>query len=235
MKPVDSPPSDPAAALQRLFARTGMSQQVTVSARLREEFGLSADLDAPEWFELVWMVSGAIMGRLPSKAWPTADGAGRLVEYYSFPPGAVDPVNRAIVMLETASGNVSVTLPEPAVAAPPTVLLVEDNVELAECARLFLACADFNVVWMKDGWAAWEWLQHRAPAVVVTDVDMPRLDGLELCCRVQNTDHLCGIPILVWSGNPEHEAAARSAGAAAFYSKPIRLQELVARIQELLK
>jgi diguanylate cyclase (GGDEF)-like protein len=72
--------------------------------------------------------------------------------------------------------------------------------------------------------------------VIIMDVEMPGLDGIETCRRLKGTPHLRDLPVLIVTGNPQEEtlAAAFAAGASDFLAKPVQVTELLARLRSAL-
>lgn len=95
--------------------------------------------------------------------------------------------------------------------------------------RVFLERAGLAVEFADDGIAALDRARRDPPAVVVTEILLPRLDGLTLCRRLREDPVTCGIPVIVFS---ILAAAARAAeaGARAFVRKPLVEQTFVAAI-----
>lgn len=116
-----------------------------------------------------------------------------------------------------------------------TILIVEDDRALAGTLEIgLLRVPDVETVLAFDGYQAIEYLEtHPAPALVVTDLDLPRLDGLHLIRWMRARPELLRIPIAAMSARGDGAAAAE-AGASVFLSKPFTLADLRARAQELL-
>ena len=116
---------------------------------------------------------------------------------------------------------------------PPTILIVEDDRALA--STLELALAPFGAVAVAhDGAQAQAYLEaNAAPAAVVTDLDLPRVDGCQLIVWMRSTPSLLRVPVLAMSARNE-AAGALAAGANQFILKPFRLAQVRERLQELL-
>lgn len=141
----------------------------------------------------------------------------------------------------------SASLSEPAphaanhVAAPDrlTFLVVDDDAELRtyvrRCLRGF-GRADPLVLEAEDGQAALEVLGMQAVDLIISDVVMPRMDGLALCRALGEDEQLRQVPVLLVTG--EAPAAARrlaqSAGARGFLAKPFNARKLRAALEGLL-
>jgi CheY-like chemotaxis protein len=110
----------------------------------------------------------------------------------------------------------------------PRVLVVDDSRAIREAALLILGQGGYAADAVADGWDAWELLQDRPFHALVTDLEMPRLDGWELIARVRRSPELIGLPIVVVSSRA---AATRvrvlGAGADAVVDKPLRRKALL--------
>lgn len=220
----------------QLFLRAGMPHQVMVSARVRESLQLPADPADPEWLELMWVVRGVVTGLMPSVKIRTRTGFARVAEFCSLTAGSADPVDRRIAVQQLDEHTVQVTLPEE--LSRPTgkrlLLLVEDDADLRQLAQLMITSAGYEVLEAADGLAGWQLVQSHGPSVVVTDVDMPRLNGLQLCRQIKTSPQTKPIPVLVWSGNPDNEAPALQAGAAGFIGKPVDFDHFIKLLKHYL-
>jgi PAS domain S-box-containing protein len=122
---------------------------------------------------------------------------------------------------------------ESAQAPTTTVLVVEDNADMRGYMRDILEDL-YLVQEAENGRSALEWLQGRQPpAVIVSDVMMPEMDGLELVARLKGDPRLRGVPtILVTAKAGREEAVAGlEAGADDYLSKPFGPAELRARVR----
>ena len=118
----------------------------------------------------------------------------------------------------------------------PTLLIVEDNLPLAQCLRLELEAEGFNAVTVPDASTALLQLQASEPVdLLVVDWDLPDISGLELLRRLRK--HKFQQPILMLTGHDEvdHKVLALESGADDYMVKPFSFDELQARIQALLR
>ena len=115
------------------------------------------------------------------------------------------------------------------------LLLVEDTAELACWLRKALTHAGFAVDWVADGVAADQLLQTEQYALVVLDVSLPRLNGLELLARIRKRGQ--SLPVLLLTARVELADRVRglNLGADDYLTKPFELEELEARIRALLR
>ncbi len=104
---------------------------------------------------------------------------------------------------------------------PARVLVVEDSLVAAEMHRGILVAAGYEVQVAHDGAEAIEVLRHSDPDIVITDLDMPNLDGFELTIHLRADDRLQDIPIVIVSSRDtaEHRRRGLAAGADAYVTK----------------
>ena len=117
-----------------------------------------------------------------------------------------------------------------------TLLIVEDNLPLAQCLRLELEAEGFKAVTAPDAAGALLQLQASEPVdLLVVDWDLPDLSGLELLRRLRK--HKFQQPVLMLTGHDEvdRKVLALESGADDYMVKPFSFDELQARIQALLR
>jgi DNA-binding response OmpR family regulator len=122
-----------------------------------------------------------------------------------------------------------------AASAGPVVLLVDDDPAIRRAVSAGLELEGFTVVAASGGRAALEAAARVAPAVVLLDLSMPDLDGLEVLERLRaGGDH---VPVCVLSARDEVDdrVAGLQAGADDYVVKPFALEEVVARLHALLR
>lgn len=116
---------------------------------------------------------------------------------------------------------------------PRLVLVVDDDDMIRRLLRTVLEADEFEVVEAPDGDAALAAVEDLKPTVVVLDVMMPGLDGVEVCRRI---DHrVAKVVMLTARDDPELERAAIAAGADAFLTKPFSSVELLELVERLLQ
>lgn len=115
------------------------------------------------------------------------------------------------------------------------LLLVEDTVELARWLEKALTQKGFAVDWVADGLAAEHVLQTEEYALVVLDVSLPRLDGLEVLSRLRRRGQ--NVPVLLLTARAALDDRVRglNLGADDYLAKPFELDELEARLRALLR
>jgi two-component system KDP operon response regulator KdpE len=111
----------------------------------------------------------------------------------------------------------------------PRILLVDDDPDLLRALRLRLRANNYEVTTASDGYAAIAAAQKERPALIILDLGLPVGDGFVVLNRLQNSDALSGVPVIVLSArDPQNnEEKALKAGAAAFFQKPADNDELL--------
>lgn len=116
----------------------------------------------------------------------------------------------------------------------PTVLIAERDPSVRELQEHFLGRAGLAVEFAGDGLAALERARLLRPAVVITEILIPKLDGLALCRRLGEDPDTRQIPVLVFSILAAAPRAAE-AGAKAYLRKPLVESVFVATVQQLIE
>jgi DNA-binding response OmpR family regulator len=115
-----------------------------------------------------------------------------------------------------------------------TILVVEDERQIAEIARDYLRRAGFGVITSGHGADALKLAHERRPDLVVLDLGLPGLDGLEVARRLR---HESAIPIIILTARVEESdrLTGLELGADDYISKPFSPRELVARVRAVLR
>ena len=116
-----------------------------------------------------------------------------------------------------------------------TVLTVDDSRTMRDMLRMALVGAGFRVTQAEDGMHGLEVLEADPPQVIVTDINMPRLDGFGFIEAVRRNARHAGIPILVLTteSDAEKKMRARNAGATGWIVKPFDPDKLVSAIRRV--
>lgn len=115
-----------------------------------------------------------------------------------------------------------------------SILIVDDESHILRAAEFKFQRAGFQVYCAEDGQKAWEMILKHRPDLVITDYQMPRLDGLQLIERVRATAPLTELPIILLTAKgfemPRQEICQRY-GLLAVLTKPFSPRELHRRAQ----
>jgi len=116
------------------------------------------------------------------------------------------------------------------------VLIVDDHAPVIRVMRMGLEQAGFEVDTATDGSECLLKLCDGFPDFLVTDVDMPRMDGKQLCLAIEKQFPQRGFPIVVLTSRTEleHRDWTTNIDNLAFMEKPVSMRRLVAHIQECL-
>ena len=119
----------------------------------------------------------------------------------------------------------------------PTILVVEDNTDLRQYINLLLSDS-YQVVAVEHGEAALEYLESaEKPALIVSDLMMPIMDGLELLKQLKTREDWCLIPVIILTARQSTEVKidALRIGVDDYLTKPFKEEELLVRISNLIQ
>lgn len=143
---------------------------------------------------------------------------------------AITPARRSVVPRAPVA---------PPVAGPPPwrVLVVDDNAQVRSAVTRFLRMHAFHVEVAADGRAALAELAQRPADFVLLDVDMPGMDGFEVCRRIKANPANAFTPVIMLTALDSSEDRVRGAeaGADGYLAKPVQPAELVARVKAGVK
>ncbi|HEX6918845.1 MAG TPA: response regulator [Actinomycetes bacterium] len=172
--------------------------------------------------EMVVKELGGFLGRLPTVAGATIDGDGSVLLVLDA---------RELAVRQLATGSAAVPAPAgrrttqgPAGARPgerPRVLVVEDSVGVRELQRVILEGAGYDVVTAVDGLDGAARLQGLPVDLVLSDVEMPGMDGFTLTRTIRRTRGWEDVPVVIMTsrGDPADQHAGLDAGASAYLLK----------------
>lgn len=133
------------------------------------------------------------------------------------------PLERAVILLSVDGVPSSI---------PPLVLLVEDDRDTREMYSEYLTYCGLRVTEASSGRRALERASEQTPDIVVTDIAMPEMDGLELSRRLRSSPPTRDVPIIAVSGNATSHA--RDAGCDVVVEKPCTPDRLLHIIEDVL-
>jgi chemosensory pili system protein ChpA (sensor histidine kinase/response regulator) len=185
--------------------------------------------------EVVVKNLGAQLARLPGLAGMSVLASGAVVLIYN-------PVALATVYGEQAR---KMTLEAPVasdadagtgVAATndvPLVLVVDDSITVRRVTQRLLKREGYRVALAIDGLQALERLQEEIPAVVLSDIEMPRMDGFDLARNIRGDERLRALPIIMITSRiaEKHREHARELGVDHYLGKPYSEDELMALVR----
>lgn len=118
------------------------------------------------------------------------------------------------------------------------ILVVDDDPLIVSATRRVLETADYNVLTAPDGEEALRLAATHAPDLVLLDVNMPGMDGLEVCRRIKADPVLAGIFVIIVSSvhtDTNSQSLGLDMGADGYIASPIGARELLARVQAMLR
>jgi DNA-binding response OmpR family regulator len=116
----------------------------------------------------------------------------------------------------------------------PTILIVEDSPTVAAGLRLILEPTGFEVAVAEDGLSAFSMLNKIRPELILMDIGLPGIQGLDLCAAIRQFPHFASIPIIIVTGSHKHIdfAMARHMGANGYLVKPVEADKLLALVNQ---
>lgn len=125
------------------------------------------------------------------------------------------------------------------VAAPravlPSALVVDDSLSARRSLEQIMQDAGYAVSTARDGLEAASILESDPPDVLVTDLEMPRMNGMELARHVRGRNHIASMPVIMVTSRStlKHKEQAKAAGVDAYLTKPFSEDELLLHIENL--
>lgn len=119
----------------------------------------------------------------------------------------------------------------------PRVLLIEDEKDIAELIRYNLERDGFQVLTASTGEEGWSAARSQAPSLILLDLILPGIQGLEVCRRLRQDPATRPIPLIVLTAKGEESdvVLGLELGADDYITKPFGVKELVARIRAVLR
>jgi chemosensory pili system protein ChpA (sensor histidine kinase/response regulator) len=180
--------------------------------------------------EIVMKQIGTQLARVPGMIGATVLGDGVIVLVIN----PVQLANREALSI----GAIKVTTFAPVVEQVKKIaLVVDDSLTMRKVLSRVLEREDFEVITANDGMDAIQKLQLITPDIILTDIEMPRMDGFEFSRHVRDNEKTTHIPLIVISSRTaeKHRNVAKELGVNAFLGKPVQDDELIEQVNALLK
>jgi two-component system, chemotaxis family, chemotaxis protein CheY len=112
------------------------------------------------------------------------------------------------------------------------ILIVDDDESLRELLRLHLSAAGYEVQVAPDAIAAGYLVLQGAPDLIITDVNMPHMDGFEFVAALRSDAAWSSIPVIFLTSVEDGDARGRELGAVGYVTKPVRADRLLALVAQ---
>jgi chemosensory pili system protein ChpA (sensor histidine kinase/response regulator) len=182
--------------------------------------------------ELVIKRLGRFVPKVPGVAGVTVLGDGRVVPVLDLP-------ELLAAARESSPASRSVTRPAAplrTVSSRPAALVVDDSLSARNTLGQLLEDTGYEVLTARDGVEAMEVLQKERPLVVLADLEMPRMDGIELTRHIRSSESLQALPVVMITSRSQkkHRQVAEAAGVNAYLTKPFLDDELIDVVTSLV-
>jgi len=116
------------------------------------------------------------------------------------------------------------------------VLIVDDNPNVLKLLNISLSKAGYDIVEAENGEVAFQVANKEMPDLIISDIMMPQMDGIELCWMIRENSKVPLVPFIFLTSFDDSEMEIRGfrAGADEYLNKPIDRKELLERVEELL-
>jgi serine phosphatase RsbU (regulator of sigma subunit) len=120
---------------------------------------------------------------------------------------------------------------------PPLILVVDDNPANIEILEMRLAANNYEIITASDGAAGLTMAREQLPDLILLDIMMPKMDGLEVCRRLKGDPALPFMPIIMVTAKADSKdvVAGLEAGGDEYLTKPVDHAALVARVKSMLR
>jgi chemosensory pili system protein ChpA (sensor histidine kinase/response regulator) len=182
--------------------------------------------------EAVMKPIGAQLARVPGIVGATVTGDGSVMLIIN----PVQLVARAILTIGTSSAVVTERTSLENVLTKYRVMVVDDSLTMRKVLSRLLEREGFEVIVAKDGIDAMQTLLDVTPDAILTDIEMPRMDGFALARNIRDDVRTAKTPLIMISSRTadKHQNLAKEIGVDAFFGKPVQESELVSKVMELL-
>ncbi|WP_372657441.1 Hpt domain-containing protein [Hydrogenophaga sp.] len=188
--------------------------------------------------EVVVKNLGPQLSRLPGLAGMSVLASGAVALIYN--PVALasvygsqvrDWVAQNAQMMPAVSSDAQ-AVPDMSASMVPLILVVDDSITVRRVTQRLLKREGYRVTLASDGLQALERLQVERPTVVLTDIEMPRMDGFDLVRNIRSDANLAGLPVIMITSRiaEKHRVHARELGVDHYLGKPYSEDELLALV-----
>ena len=180
--------------------------------------------------ELVMKPIGSQLARVPGIVGAAVAADGNIMFIIS----PMQLVNRKSSVVVNANNKVSNST---LVDSKFNILVVDDSLTMRKVLGRLLEREGFEVTLAKDGLDAMQVLLQLTPDAILTDIEMPRMDGFGLARNIRDDARTVNTPLIMISSRTadKHQNLAKEIGVDAFFGKPVQDDELVSKVLELIK
>ena len=209
----------------------GRSQPVVVIRSASQRVALHVD-EVLGNQEVVVKNLGPQLSRLPGLAGITLLPSGAVALIYNPVALATLYGDAAREQVRQLPGTGEPLLPAAAAALPPLVLVVDDSLTVRRVTQRLLTREGYRVVLAKDGIDALERLAEERPQVVLSDIEMPRMDGFDLVRNMRSDARLATLPVIMITSRiaQKHRDYAAQLGVNHYLGKPYSEEELLSLV-----
>ena len=219
-------------------ADTGRTRSIVIVRSAQQRIAMHAD-EVVGNQEVVVKNLGPQLSRLPGLAGMTLLASGAVTLIYN--PVALatlygDGARAATRALLRSPAGQAPAMPVPAqpeVELAPLVLVVDDSLTVRRVTQRMLAREGYRVALAKDGLDAIERLAEERPAIVLSDIEMPRMDGFDLVRNIRADQRLAGLPVVMITSRiaQKHREHAAELGVDHYLGKPYSEEDLLALVR----
>jgi two-component system phosphate regulon response regulator PhoB len=118
-----------------------------------------------------------------------------------------------------------------------TILIIEDEPDVLELVVYHLKKAGYSTITARDGASGLQKARQLPPALIILDLMLPQMDGMEVCRQLKSAEKTSGVPILMLTAKAEEvdRIVGLEMGADDYVTKPFSPRELVARVKAILR
>ena len=180
--------------------------------------------------EMVVKNIGPQLARLPGVSGATVMPDGSIVLI-------LNPVQLAARRQQVLTRTAGMEVTSNVTAEAPIVMVVDDSITVRKITTRLLEREGYRVLTARDGVDALEQLKNERPAVMLIDIEMPRMDGFDLTRNVRGDPKTMDIPIIVISSRsaPKHRSRAAELGVNVYLGKPYEESDLLQQIATFVR
>ncbi len=214
----------------------GRSQPVVVIRSAAQRVALHVD-EVLGNQEVVVKNLGPQLSRLPGLAGITLLPSGTVALIYNPVALATLYGDLAREQLRQRAGQAEPEAPVPAEAQAPLILVVDDSLTVRRVTQRLLTREGYRVTLAKDGLDALDKLGDELPTVVLSDIEMPRMDGFDLVRNMRSDTRLAGLPVIMITSRiaQKHRDYAAELGVNHYLGKPYSEEELLSLVGQYVQ